>query len=60
MNYIPIDPEEMAKRQDEDVNAALNIIGEGSPVFESYPYGDSEVFDRGESHQEKELPETYQ
>lgn len=28
-----VDPEEMAMRQDLDVIASLNMIGEGGPVF---------------------------
>ncbi|AOV06483.1 hypothetical protein [Sporosarcina ureilytica] len=60
MSHMPIDPEEMAKRLDEDVNAALKMIGEGSPIFESYPYGNYEVFESEEPHNEKELPESYQ
>lgn len=62
MQHLPVDPSEMAKRNDEDVRAALNMIGEGSPIFESYPYGEYQVFENEETAQdyEKQFPETYQ
>lgn len=61
MSHSPVDPEEMAKRTDEDFNAVLHMIGEGSPVFESYPYGDDDVFERKKHHRAgEELPDTYQ
>lgn len=62
MGYFPIDPEEMAKRHDEDFHAVMNMIGEGSPIFESYAYGTEDLFE-GEVYvweDGKELPETYQ
>lgn len=60
MSHLPIDPEEMAKRLDEDVNAALKMIGEGSPVYESYPHVSDDVIEGKSPAKERDLPETYQ
>lgn len=58
MEYFPVDPEEMAKRHDEDFRAILNMIGEGSPIFESYAY-DEDIFERKSCVwiDDQELPE---
>ena len=55
MNRLPVDPEEMARRHDEDYIASLRMVGEGAPVFDS-PV--KEVVEH--VFQEQELPETYQ
>lgn len=65
MSHLSVDSEEMAKRTDEDFNAMLQMIGEGSPIFESYSYRDDDVFERKEKKDdddddEEKLPETYQ
>lgn len=52
MSRSPVDPEEMAKRQDEDLIASLKMIGEGAPHYDSL-----EKYEEGE---ETDLPETYQ
>lgn len=52
MSRIPIDPEEMEKRRDEDVIASLNMIGEGTPNLDSITIEEEIV--------EFDLPETYQ
>ena len=36
MSHLPIDPEEMARRQDKDYIDSLKMIGEGGPVFDSF------------------------
>lgn len=54
MSRLPIDEEEMARRQDEDFNASLKMVGEGSPIFSSFEEDDEELI------VEKDLPETYQ
>lgn len=62
MGRLPIDPEEMAKRHDEDFQAMIDMIGEGSPIFESYAYDDKDFFER-KAHtrlENQQLPETYQ
>ncbi len=62
MGRLPIDPEEMAKRNDADFRAMMDMIGEGSPIFESYAYDDDDYFER-KSHawlDHQEFPETYQ
>lgn len=60
--HIPVDSEEMQKRLDEDYHAMLEMIGEGSPVFESYPYDERDLFNREAHHwnENDELPEAYQ
>ena len=35
MNRLPVDPEEMARRHDEDYIASLRMVGEGAPIFDS-------------------------
>lgn len=61
MNRLPISPEEMARRTDEDFNAILQMIEEGSPVYESEAYRENDVFERDKKHKAgDELPETYQ
>lgn len=69
MSRSSISPEEMMKRRDVDYNAMLQMIGEGSPVFESYSYRDDDVFERkepeelesgDENNDAENLPETYQ
>ncbi len=61
MVYFPVDPEEMAKRTDGNIDAILQMIEEGSPIFESYTYEEDGVFKRKKTHQAgEELPETYQ
>ena len=58
MNRLPIDPEEMASRVDEDFIASLNMLGEGAPIFASYS-----IFEEEEEEvkaEKQELPETYQ
>lgn len=62
MERFPVDPDEMAKRSDEDFIAKLNMIGEGSPIFTTYPHDGDDLFER-KAHAWKdseELPETYQ
>lgn len=62
MEDLPIDPAEMAKRHDEDFHAVMNMIGEGSPIFESYTYRIEDLFER-KGHiwtDDQDLPETYQ
>ena len=54
MNRLPIDEEEMARRQDEDLIALLKMIGEGGPIFNPFEKADEEHVG------EKNLPETYQ
>ena len=34
MNRLPVDPEEMARRHDEDYIASLRMVGEGAPIFD--------------------------
>ena len=55
MNHLPVDPEEMARRHDEDYIASLRMVGEGAPVFDL-------PIKRAVEHvfEEQELPETYQ
>ncbi len=55
MNRLPIEPEEMAKRNDADVIASLNMLGEGAPVFDSYIHKEQE-----NNPDELDLPEAYQ
>ena len=55
MNRLSIDPEEMANRNDADVIASLNMLGEGAPVFDSYIQQEYE-----KKRDELDLPETYQ
>lgn len=57
MNRLPIDPEEMASRVDEDFIASLNMLGEGAPIFTSYSIFEEEEEVKAEK---QELPETYQ
>ena len=57
MNRLPIDPEEMASRVDEDFIASLNMLGEGAPIFASYSIFEEEEEVKAEK---QELPETYQ
>lgn len=57
MNRLPIDPEEMASRVDEDFIASLNMLGEGAPIFASYSIFEDEEEVKAEK---QELPETYQ
>lgn len=60
MHRLP-SPEEMEKRVDEDFNAILQMIEEGSPVYETEAYRQNGVFERDVSHQAgEEFPETYQ
>ena len=55
MNRLPVDPEEMARRHDEDYIASLKMVGEGAPIFDALAKDAIEhVFE------EQELPETYQ
>lgn len=54
MSRFPIDEEEMARRQDEDLIALLKMVGEGGPSF--YPFEKDDEDQVGE----KILPETYQ
>jgi len=51
MERLPIDPEEMARRHDEDYIASLNMVGEGAPIFDARAKEQDKV---------EELPETYQ
>jgi len=55
MNYSPIDPEEMALRQDKDFIDSLKMVGEGGPSFYSFNNDDEE----GEDN-DRELPRAYQ
>jgi hypothetical protein len=55
MNRLPVDPEEMARRHDEDYIASLKMVGEGAPIFDSSAKEAKERF-----FQDQELPETYQ
>lgn len=68
MTHYPIDPEEMARRDDEDFIASMRMIAEGGPDFDPY-----DKYRVGKSVQEQieekaklkakdseELPETYQ
>ena len=55
MNRLPVDPEEMARRHDEDYIASLKMVGEGAPIFDSNAKEAKEHF-----VQEPELPEAYQ
>ena len=55
MNLLPVDPEEMARSQDEDYIASLKMVGEGAPIFDSR---EEEV--KEHIVQEPDLPETYQ
>ena len=52
MSRLPIDPEEMAKRTDEDFIASLNMVGEGAPHYDTYKLT--------EEVEESDLPEAYQ
>ena len=54
MERFPIDPEEMARRHDEDYIASLKMVGEGAPIF------DARAKEADEQLQDQELPETYQ
>lgn len=56
MNHLPVDPEEMARRHDEDYIASLRMVGEGAPIFDSFAKDESEEV----RIEERELPETYQ
>lgn len=62
MERLPVDQEEMDKRLDLDFNAKLNMIGEGSPIFSTYPYDGDDLFERDKHtwQDDQELPETYQ
>ncbi|QUW20416.1 hypothetical protein JSQ81_11130 [Sporosarcina sp. Marseille-Q4063] len=55
MNRLPVDPEEMARRHDEDYIASLKMVGEGAPIFSS-------CAEEAKEHlfQDQQLPETYQ
>ena len=55
MNRLPVDPEEMARRQDEDYIASLRMVGEGAPIYDERAKETKE-----NAFQEQELPETYQ
>jgi len=54
MNYPPIDPEEMALRQDQDFIDSLKMVGEGGTSY--YSFNNDE---NGEDN-DKELPRAYQ
>lgn len=54
MNRLPIDDEEMARRQDKDFIASLKMIGEGGASYGPYDW------DEEESVTEKKLPDVYQ
>ena len=54
MNGLPIDDEEMARRQDEDFIASLKMIGEGGASYGPYEWGEEEL------DTEKKLPDVYQ
>lgn len=56
MNQIPIDPEEMALRQDLDFIASKEMIGEGAPSYDSFNHKEEHDSD----DEERELPRTYQ
>ncbi len=53
--HTPVDQEEMQKRLDADYHAMLQMIGEGSPVFESYPNDANDRCDRQAKHVDKDL-----
>ncbi|MBO1914663.1 hypothetical protein J4G37_58800 [Microvirga sp. 3-52] len=55
MSLLPVDPEEMARRQDEDYIASLKMVGEGAPIFDPRAEEVKESVVR-----DQELPETYQ
>ncbi|WP_172370489.1 hypothetical protein [Sporosarcina jiandibaonis] len=55
MNRLPVDPEEMALRHDEDHIASLRMVSEGAPIFDSSAKGAKEHYFQGQ-----QLPETYQ
>lgn len=56
MHQIPIDPEEMALRQDLDFIASKEMIGEGAPSYDAFMYNED---DEAEGD-ERELPRAYQ
>ena len=56
MNRLPVDPEEMARRHDEDYIASLKMVGEGAPIFDHLAKDEVEEV----KSEERELPETYQ
>lgn len=56
MNQFPIDPEEMALRQDLDFIASKQMIGEGAPSYDSFNYNE----DSDAEDEERELPRAYQ
>lgn len=59
--HRPVDPEEMQKRLDEDYHAMLEMIGEGSPVFESDDDDEKDLFQHKlHKRNDDELPETDQ
>ncbi len=69
MTRYPIDPEEMARRGDEDLIASMKMIAEGGPdfdPFDKYRFGRSieEEIEAKAEHEakdsEEDLPETYQ
>ena len=55
MSLLPVDPEEMSRRHDEDYNASLRMVGEGAPIFDPRTKEVKEPVVR-----DQELPETYQ
>lgn len=62
MERLPVEQDEMEKRADQDFIAKLNMIGEGSPIFSTYPHDGDDLFER-DAHVAKDdrvLPETYQ
>lgn len=52
MSRLPIDPEEMAKRTDEDFIASNRMVGEGTPNYDALRLT--------EEVEESGLPEAYQ
>ncbi|CAM3239986.1 hypothetical protein FITA111629_11930 [Filibacter tadaridae] len=56
MEQLPVDQTEMELRKDQDFNALLKMIGEGSPIHEIH----METMDQLRDFQEHELPPEYQ
>jgi len=56
LKRLPVDPEEMLLRQDEDFIASLKMVGEGAPSFNSFINDEDEE----SSNEDRELPRAYQ
>lgn len=62
MEHIPIDPAEMALRQNRDFIASMRMIAEGAPVYECFEEDEPVMKKRQElsDFSEEELPRDYQ